>query len=262
MRPYYESNPEKIRVMPRSRANPFPEHIHSQVEMLYVFSGCARMFIDGRTYELRAGDIGVSFPGVAHGYGEGEDVDSVMLIFTPEISGDFSGTLTRSCPASPVLRADRMPEDVAVCMEAICRECAGGWDARVLQGYIQVILARIIPRLELLSQSPDSPDIAYRILRYLALHFAEPMSLPDLSRALGVSESHLSHTFSRRFHTSFRTYINTLRLDRACTLLSGTDASITQILYDCGFESPRTFNRIFAERYGMTPSDYRRRYSL
>lgn len=262
MRPYYESNPEKIRIMPHNRANPFPEHIHSQAEMLYVFSGCARMFIDGCIYELHPGDIGISFPGVVHGYVDGEDVDSVMLIFAPELSGDFSGTLTRTCPASPVLRAGTMPEDVDICMGAICRECADGGDVRVLRGYIQVVLARIIPRLELLSQSPGTPDIAYRILQYLALHFTDPMSLADLSRALGVSESHLSHTFSRRFRTSFRTYINTLRLDRACTLLTGTDASITQILYDCGFESPRTFNRIFVERYGVTPSDYRRRYSI
>lgn len=147
-------------------------------------------------------------------------------------------------------------------MQAIRRECEGRNDPRVLKGYIQVILASALPGMELVNQPPESSDIAYRILQYLALHFTEPVTLSDLSRVLGVSESHLSHTFSRRFHTGFRTYINTLRLDHACTLLSGTDTSITQILYDCGFESPRTFNRVFFEQYGIAPSDYRRKYSI
>lgn len=258
MRPYYEFNPEKIRIMPDNGPNHFPEHLHSQVEMLYVFSGCSRMLIDGTVHELSAGDLGISFPGVVHGYSGADNADTAMMIFAPELSEDFISLLTRTHPANPVLRANELPEDVPYCIRAVCQERMGEYDPRVLRGYIQVILARIMPRLELLNQPPESSDIAYRILQYLALHFTEPMALTDLSRALGVSESHLSHTFSRRFHTSFRAYINTLRLDHACTLLSNSEASITQILYDCGFESPRTFNRAFAERYGITPSDYRR----
>lgn len=262
MRPYYESNPEKIRIMFHSRAFRFPEHIHPQVEMLYVFSGHATMLIDGRAYELGPGDLGIGFPGVVHGYASEESADSAMLIFSPEISPDFKGILSRACPREPVLCAEVLPYDIALCMQAIRRECAGRNDPRVLKGYIQVILASALSGMELVNQPPESSDIAYRILQYLALHFAEPVTLSDLSRALGVSESHLSHTFSRRFHTGFRTYINTLRLDHACTLLSGTDTSITQILYDCGFESPRTFNRVFFEQYGIAPSDYRRKYSI
>lgn len=262
MLPYYESNPEKIRIMPHSHSFRFPEHIHPQVEMLYVFSGCAAMLIDGRTYDLHAGDLGISFPGVVHGYAGSGISDSAMLIFSPELSSDFKGLLSRACPKDPVLRAGSLSDNVSMCMHAIRRECAGGNDPRVLKGYIQVILASAVPKLEFFNQPPGSSDIAYRILQYLALHFTEPIALTDLSRALGVSESHLSHTFSRRFRTNFRTYINTLRLDHACTLLSGTDISITQILYDCGFESPRTFNRVFFEQYGITPSDYRHRYSI
>lgn len=259
MHPFYENNSHPIRFMP-TNASGFPEHLHSQVELMYVYSGEAVMVIDGQEYTLHAGDIALCFSGVVHGYVRSRNADAMMIIFSPSISTDFSATLTRRAPVNPVLRRDVLPADVARCMEIIREEYAGAHDERVLRGYLQVILARAVPLLALTDQPPESPDVAYRILQYLALHFTEALSLSELSRALGVSESHLSHTFSRRFKTSFRAYINTLRLDYARTLLCTTEGSITQILYESGFESPRTFNRAFSEHYGVTPSAYRREH--
>lgn len=43
----------------------------------------------------------------------------------------------------------------------------------------------------------------------------------------------------------------------ACSLLEYTDRSITEICMDSGFESQRTFNRAFQERYRMQPREYR-----
>lgn len=260
MHPFYENNSHPIRFMPTT-AGEFPEHLHAQVELLYLYSGEAVMTIDGQEYTLHTGDLALCFSGVVHGYVRSCDAGAMMIIFSPSISTDFSTTLTRHAPVCPLLKKEELPGDVARCMDAIREECAGAHDERALRGYLQVVLARALPLFRLTDQPPEAPDVAYRILQYLALHFTEPISLPKLSRALGVSESHLSHTFSRRFKTGFRAYVNTLRMDYARTLLSTTEGSITQILYECGFESPRTFNRAFAERYGVTPSAYRREHS-
>jgi AraC-like DNA-binding protein len=81
-----------------------------------------------------------------------------------------------------------------------------------------------------------------------------------MSRDLGVSRSHLSHTFSQRLGTNFRSYVNALRIDQACEMLKGTEDSVTHIAYECGFESQRTFNRVFMEQCGLSPSEYRRKY--
>ena len=43
----------------------------------------------------------------------------------------------------------------------------------------------------------------------------------------------------------------------ACHRLENTSDSITNICLDSGFESQRTFNRVFKERYKISPSDYR-----
>ena len=256
MHPFYENNPDSVRFF-AADCEVFPEHLHSQVEITYLYGGEASMTINRSEYALTAGDMAICFSGVAHGYSQSNGVDGMTIVFSPAISTDFSVDLARCIPVCPVLRSKEITPDTHKCMEAIADECRAGRDERVLRGYLQVVLARTIPRLTLVSQPSESPDITYRILQYLALHFTEPISLPELSKALGVSESHLSHTFSRRLRTSFRAYINALRLNQACTLLSSGEDSITRILYECGFESPRTFNRAFLEQYGMTPSEYR-----
>ena len=63
--------------------------------------------------------------------------------------------------------------------------------------------------------------------------------------------------FSKTFHRNFNQYLNDARLNYACQRLENTSDSITKICLDSGFESQRTFNRVFKERYKISPSDYR-----
>ena len=74
-----------------------------------------------------------------------------------------------------------------------------------------------------------------------------------------VSYTHLvlSRLFSKTFHRNFNKYLNDARLNYACQRLETTSDSITNIRLDSGFESQRTFNRVFKERYKISPSDYR-----
>ena len=78
-----------------------------------------------------------------------------------------------------------------------------------------------------------------------------------LGTDLGVSKYVLSRLFSKTFHRNFNQYLNGARLNYACHRLENTSDSITNICLDSGFESQRTFNRVFKERYKISPSDYR-----
>lgn len=80
-------------------------------------------------------------------------------------------------------------------------------------------------------------------------HMEEEMSLDRMARDLGISRFTLSRVFSGTFH---RNYV-TIHLE--CS-----DESITDICMNAGFESQRTFNRVFRERYRMTPREYRTLY--
>ena len=57
---------------------------------------------------------------------------------------------------------------------------------------------------------------------------------------------------------SFSEYIGTLRISDACRLLTSEDMSITEVAFNAGFNSTRSFNRLFLKYIGMTPRQYKR----
>ncbi|MBE5784157.1 MAG: AraC family transcriptional regulator [Clostridiales bacterium] len=248
--------PEQLRLH-LNTAPAFPDHLHPQAEMLYIFKGQANLCIGGQLCSLQPGDLCLCFPGVMHGYRTPHNARALMVIFSPDLFPDFTHILTHSVPQHSVITASQMPGAVSRCMEEIRRELADAGDERVIRGYLQVILALLLPHMPLLSPPPQSQDMAYRILQYLSAHFTDPITLEDTAQALNVSKSHVSHILSQRISVNFRTYINTLRTDHACTLLRSTQRSITDIAYACGFENLRTFHRAFQDRYHLSPSQYR-----
>lgn len=92
------------------------------------------------------------------------------------------------------------------------------------------------------------------------LHNAlEIVYVTDGTLELGVSKFALSRVFSGTFHRNFNQYLNDVRINYACFRLENTADTITEIYLDSGFESQRTFNRVFKERFGITPGEYRKR---
>ena len=131
----------------------------------------------------------------------------------------------------------------------------------VEQAYVQILLARSIPCYRLTEKSSvESSDIIYQTVSYIAKHFKEQVSLESMAKDLGISKFTLSRVFSGTFHRNFNQYLNEQRLNYVCVHLECTDKSITDIWLDAGFDSQRTFNRVFRERYRMTPREYRSLY--
>lgn len=94
-------------------------------------------------------------------------------------------------------------------------------------------------------------------MEYVARNFNEEINLDKMAYDLCVSKYMLSRLFAKTFHCNFNKYVNDVRLNYAATLLESTKDSITNIGLDAGFESQRTFNRVFKERYKITPREYR-----
>ncbi|UAJ11450.1 AraC family transcriptional regulator [Glacieibacterium megasporae] len=85
------------------------------------------------------------------------------------------------------------------------------------------------------------------------------LDLAGLARRLGTNTAYLSRGLNEGLGVGFADAINRLRVDHAAERLRGSsDDDILAIALDAGFGSKATFNRVFKERFGMTPSAYRR----
>lgn len=91
----------------------------------------------------------------------------------------------------------------------------------------------------------------------MAAHFKEEITLDMMARDLGVSKYVLSRVFSATFHKNYNQYLNEQRMNYVISLLECSDEPITDICLDAGFQSQRTFNRVFQEMYKMSPREYR-----
>lgn len=260
MLPFYEKVSENIRAYYASNLQ-FPLHLHSALELIYVESGSLSMTIDGKNYPLGAGDFALVFPNLTHSYQVLPDTENLSLlgICDPGLLPDFSQIFSRLIPECPILTAKQLHPDVLYALRALALEYRSAQDPIVSKACFQLLLGRILPLLTLKSINPEArPDLTYRLVQYISEHFKEPLSLSLVAEQLSVSKYHLSRIFSQKLHMSFNEYLNQLRADHAVTLIRTTDHTFTYISLEAGFENQRTFNRVFRQIYGKTPSDFRR----
>jgi AraC-like DNA-binding protein len=89
--------------------------------------------------------------------------------------------------------------------------------------------------------------------------FADPdLQLADAAAAAGLSRAHFSHLFHKKTGTTFTRYVQNRRIAEAKRLLEETTRSITEICYDCGFNSLTHFNRVFRRGARCSPSAFRK----
>ncbi len=85
------------------------------------------------------------------------------------------------------------------------------------------------------------------------------LDLAALARQLGTNTAYLSRGLNEGLGLGFAEAINGLRVEHvAARLRDGSDSDILTLAIDAGFGSKATFNRVFKDRFGVTPSAYRR----
>ena len=98
-----------------------------------------------------------------------------------------------------------------------------------------------------------------RVLAFLAEHVGQPVTLDDLARVAAMSRYHLSRTFRVSVGVPLRSYVRNLRLERAQQMLARSpEASLTDVALDAGFYDLPHFDKAFRERYGVSPSEFRK----
>ena len=101
----------------------------------------------------------------------------------------------------------------------------------------------------------NSDDLFINALKYISDNYEQPLSRASVARALGICPETLSRTFQRSGTISFISYVQYIRVYNSLRLLKEGN-TVAYTAYSVGFESIRTFNRVFNNIIGMTPSDY------
>jgi AraC-like DNA-binding protein len=103
---------------------------------------------------------------------------------------------------------------------------------------------------------PDAGSLLPAI-RYIHKHYREEITLQNIAAKLHISPSNLSKRFKKQIGRSYVDFLHEVRTRHACSLLLSTGMSISQISYEVGYGSYKTFSRVFYAVKGMTPTAFR-----
>lgn len=132
----------------------------------------------------------------------------------------------------------------------------------------EILVLKLKELIALLMQTENSHQIA-QIMRSLFsertfsfkemvdAHICTPATVENLAMLTNHSLSSFKREFKRIYNDTPASYIMDKRAERVASLLSVSDESISHIGYDCGFTNPAHLSRVFKNKYGVTPSEYR-----
>lgn len=133
----------------------------------------------------------------------------------------------------------------------------------------QLILTKLKEFLILLAKTNNAPSTTdfvasffkpheYNFKKIIEKNLLSSLSVEQLSTLCGMSLANFKRKFSEFYFESPKQYILKRKLEAAQQLLLNPENRITDIAYDCGFDSPITFNRNFKQKFGISPSEYRK----
>ncbi|MBW8521917.1 AraC family transcriptional regulator [Chryseobacterium chendengshani] len=114
---------------------------------------------------------------------------------------------------------------------------------------------------ENLKISPHEVDVFRDFSRYLELHYREKHHVSDYADMLHIAPKTLTHKFKNLNLESPNQYIINRILLEAKRLLFYTEKTVKEIGYDLGYEDPAYFNRLFTQKVGSTPINFKKNYS-
>lgn len=239
-------------------------HLHSQVELAIVEHGEINIIVDGNEFVLTAGNGVLVCPHVTHRFKSVVPGSKISIfIFSTEFIADFKGFFESA--KVPYVRMDKekCPEFALSQVKYLLQfSNSYSFGKTVVKGLLTVLLSGIMPaysggQFEKYNDHSSNFEICRQLLLYIDNNISQDLSLERISKALNIVPSYVSTVFSRNFNTSLNSYITKKRISVAKALLSNSPKSITEIAFESGFSSIRSFNRRFKESEGLTPSEFR-----
>ncbi|MFB9327309.1 helix-turn-helix domain-containing protein [Paenibacillus aurantiacus] len=252
---------------------PVPGHaigpaVHHYYLVHTVMSGRGLFRMDGRVYELEAGDTFVIFPDTLFSYAA--DRDEPWTYRWVAYKGDGAADMMAALGIAitrPVLRVPSLPRALRL-YRAIQRtfEQTPSADLADLEasGLLRLLFKLFGDANRERLRTPDQglgSDIERQIkraVRWLSLQYAESVSIDDLSRTLGYHRTHFSKMFKQTTGLSPKQFLQQVRMERAKELLDGPhELQIDQIAAAVGYSDPLYFSKLFHKFAGCSPSAYR-----
>lgn len=99
------------------------------------------------------------------------------------------------------------------------------------------------------------------ILEYVDKHYTDQdISLKKIAGIFSYTTKYFSYLFKKKMNLGFNDYINRLRSQHALKLIEGGMYYVGELSSMCGYSDPLYFSKVFKKRFGISPTDYIKKY--
>ena len=119
------------------------------------------------------------------------------------------------------------------------------------------LLAEKFPNEAMICDEKKS-DYAKEALNFIESNYCDPITIQDIADHLNINRSYLHRVFKALTGGSIQNYLLDYRIRQACILLQSTDLSVRAIAHSVSYADPLYFSRLFRQKKGLSPSEYRR----
>ena len=253
----------------RSDTEFFQLHYHNYYELFLVVKGDVCHVVNGKEQLLSEGQLLFIRDFDAHEYvsRNGEYFEFINFAFSKETLYAMIDFMGKGYPFKTLMTAEyppvvSLPPDEKEHLAYSLIELYQDADQDVVKLKARTLLVHVFTRFfhnykEQNREIPSWLAITYEKMKQPQNFTAGAKQMYLLS---GKSREHLTRCMKQYYHTTPTVYVSELRLAHAANLLLVSNLNVTDICYECGFENLSWFYKVFSAKYGVTPTEYRRRY--
>jgi AraC-like DNA-binding protein len=218
----------------------------------YVMEGCGHLQIDGKKFDVCAGNTYILTPHTKECYFADKD-EPFKKIWVNIESSYLDAVLQTHGLSYGVFRYNSLPM-----LKEILERAKRGGSTATASAEVAPILLLLIESLSGKYEQKESTDTAHRIKEYIDALGNEPFSPAALAQELHVSLSTLTRIFEKAYEYTPYEYYLSCKEKMAKTLLQNTALSTKEIAFRLGFSDEHYFSNFFKKRTGMRPVEYKK----
>ena len=255
-------------------AGPIPWHWHEEVEFGYVLNGEIEITLANRTCHVKKNQGYFTNSNVLSRFSKTTDTMLAHThLFHPIFLGGHFKSIFETKYLNPVIQnknidalifTDETPSQQKILQKlrqagALQHQDNVEFQTRNLFSELWLLLLDEIREQPSHTVNIQNQQRVQSMLAFIQANYNEKLTLEAIAAAASVSTRECIRCFHNTIRQTPIEYVMEYRLNMARKLLNNSEMSITDISYHCGFSSNAYFGKVFREKYGITPLQYRNR---
>ena len=229
----------------------------------FVLSGKGQLHFCKKTYDIKAGDIFVLPPAPEFNYmpDGNEPWEYVFFCFNGTHVSEYlsQADFSNKKPVQPSNNSELISSTILESLKRIKNSIPLTY-FEGLSLFFSILNSVSNPINHLVFSEPD--DIIDQAKRQIDDYFTSPtFSLEKVAQSLYIPHSRLCRIFKANTGMTMVSYLNQRRMEMVTNLLTTTSLNIINISFSSGFRDYTYFLSLFKRIYGITPTQYRKRYT-